>query len=82
MRPRPARITWSASGSIWALPGATERQRLLEVSDKQEALTQAQMNAVDTRYEVQNARARPDRAVGRFAYGPNEPGLALLIMRW
>ena len=49
---------------------------LLEISDAQTALTQAQTNHVNARYDLQNARARLDRAVGRYAYdGTARPGL-------
>lgn len=55
-------------------PGASP---LLEISDAQTALTQAQTNHVNARYDVEAARAKLERAVGRFAYdtspGPGMP---------
>lgn len=49
---------------------------LLEISDAQTALTQAQNNQVNARYDVLDAQARLDRAIGRYAYGrPPQPGL-------
>ena len=43
---------------------------LLEVSDAQTALTQAQTNQVNAQYDVETARARLDRALGRYAQSP------------
>jgi len=49
---------------------------LLEISDAQTALTQAQNNRINAQYDLQNARARLDRAIGRYAYdGTAKPGL-------
>ncbi len=54
-------------------PGASP---LLEISDAQTALTQAQNNQVNAKYDLQNAKARLDRAIGRYAYSANaKPGL-------
>ncbi|MGC8667123.1 MAG: TolC family protein [Chthonomonadales bacterium] len=43
---------------------------LLEVSDAQTALTQAQTNQVNAQYDVETAKARLDRALGRYAQSP------------
>lgn len=49
---------------------------LLEISDAQTALTQAQNNQINAQYDLQNARARLERAMGRYAYdGAAKPGL-------
>ena len=59
---------------VTSAPGASP---LLEISDAQNALTQAQSNRVNAQYDVQNARARLDRAIGRYAFdGKTSPGLA------
>jgi len=42
---------------------------LLELSDAQAALTQAEENQVNALYDYNGARAQLDRAMGRFAYG-------------
>jgi outer membrane protein len=58
---------------VTAVPGASP---LLEIGDAQSALTQAQNNKVSAQYDVQNSRARLDRAIGRYAYdGSAQPGL-------
>ena len=49
---------------------------LLEVSDAQAALTQAETNQVNAIYDYNQSRAQLDRAVGRFSYVPNGPGYA------
>ena len=49
---------------------------LLEVSDAQAALTQAETNQVNAIYDYNQSRAQLDRAMGRFAYTPNAPGYA------
>jgi outer membrane protein TolC len=41
---------------------------LLEISDAQTALTQAQNNQLNAQYDLLTAHARLDRAVGRYAY--------------
>ena len=46
----------------------TGNSPLLEISDAQTALTQAENNQVNARYDVQNYRARLDKALGRYAY--------------
>lgn len=51
---------------------------LLEVSDAQAALTQAEQNQVNALYDYNNARAALDRAVGRYAYTPQSPGYSAL----
>jgi outer membrane protein TolC len=58
---------------VTLVPGASP---LLEISDAQTALTQAQVNQINARYDLQNARARLDRAIGRYAFdGSARPGL-------
>ncbi len=47
---------------------------LLEVSDAQAALTQAESSQVSALYDYNNARARLDKAVGRYAFVNNGPG--------
>ena len=47
---------------------------LLEVSDAQAALTQAENNQVNALYDYNQSRAQLDRSIGRFAYVPNGPG--------
>jgi outer membrane protein TolC len=56
---------------VTAIPGGSP---LLEVSDAQQALTQAQTNQVNARYDLENARARLDAAIGRYAFGGISPG--------
>jgi len=49
---------------------------LLEVTDAQTALTQAESNQVNALYDYNNARSRVDKAVGRYAFvynGGKEP---------
>ena len=53
----------------------TLRQPLVEVTDAQAALTRAQTELVNARYDRLNAQAALDRAVGRYGYG-EKPGLA------
>jgi len=58
---------------VTAVPGGSP---LLEISDAQAALTQAQSNQVNAQYDLQNAKARLDRAVGRYSYdGTGRVGL-------
>jgi outer membrane protein len=47
---------------------------LVEVSDAQAALTQAENNQVNALYDYNNDRAILDRAAGRYAYVDLEPG--------
>jgi len=47
---------------------------LLEVSDAQAALTQAESNQVNALYDYNNDRALLDQAVGRYAYIGSGPG--------
>ncbi len=48
---------------------------IVEVSTAQNALTQAQNNQVNAQYDLQQARAALDRAIGRYGYAPNaQPG--------
>lgn len=47
---------------------------LVEVSDAQNALTQAQNNQVNALYDYNNSRASLDKAAGRYAYLGNAPG--------
>ncbi len=49
---------------------------LVEVSDAQAALTQAESNQVSALYDYNNARARLDKAAGRYSYVSNGPGYA------
>jgi outer membrane protein TolC len=49
---------------------------LLEVTDAQAALTQAQTNQVNALYAYNEARANLDRAIGRYSYVANAPGYA------
>lgn len=49
---------------------------LVEVSDAQAALTQAENNQVNALYNYNAARARLDKAVGRYAYVTTGPGYA------
>lgn len=68
---RLAKVRFEAG--VTAVPGASP---LLEISDAQAALTTAQNNQVNAQYDVQNSRARLDRAMGRYAYdGSAKPGL-------
>ena len=58
---------------VTLVPGASP---LLEISDAQTALTQAQVNDVNNLFDLQNATARLDRAIGRYAFdGTARPGL-------
>ena len=58
---------------VTLVPGASP---LLEISDAQTALTQAQVNGVNAQFDLQNATARLDRAIGRYAFdGKAQPGL-------
>ena len=47
---------------------------LLEVSDAQAALTQAENNRVNALYDYNNSRARHDKAAGRYSFVNNGPG--------
>ena len=47
---------------------------LVEVSDAQNALTQAENNQVNALYDYNNARASLDKAAGRYAYLGNAAG--------
>lgn len=68
---RLAQVRFKAG--VTAVPGGSP---LLEISDAQAALTQAQNNQVTAQYDVQNAKARLDRAAGRYAYdGTAKPGI-------
>lgn len=59
---------------VTATPGQSP---LLEISDAQAALTQAQQNQVTAQYDVAAARAALDRAIGRYSFtgGGGTPGL-------
>jgi outer membrane protein len=50
---------------VTAVPGGSP---LLEVSDALAALATAQSNQVDAQYDLQQAKARLDQAVGRYSY--------------
>jgi outer membrane protein len=68
---RLAQVRFQAG--VTAVPGGSP---LLEISDAQAALTQAQTNNVNAQYDLQNAKARLDRAIGRYAFdGAQGPGL-------
>ncbi len=68
---RLAQVRFKAG--VTQIPGASP---LLEISDAQTALTQAQSNRVNAQYDLENAKARLDRAVGRYAFdGAAGPGL-------
>jgi outer membrane protein TolC len=60
---RLARVRYNAGVSAQA--GISP---LLEVSDAQAALTQAESNQVNALYDYNNSRARLDRAIGRYSY--------------
>jgi outer membrane protein TolC len=47
---------------------------LLELSDAQNALTQAEDNQVNALYDYNNFRSRLDKAIGRYAFVANGPG--------
>jgi outer membrane protein len=47
---------------------------LLELSDAQNALTQAENNQVNALYDYNNNRSRLDKAIGRYAFVANGPG--------
>ncbi len=50
---------------------------LLEISDAQTALTQAQTNQINAMYDIEIARTRLMRAMGRYAYADDaNPGVA------
>ena len=69
---RLAQVRFKAG--VTSAPGASP---LLEISDAQTALTQAQSNRVNAQYDLLNSRARLDRAIGRYAFDGNaSPGLA------
>ncbi len=66
---RLAQVRYKAG--VTSTPGGSP---LLEISDAQAALTQAQTNVVNARYDLANAQARLDRAIGRYAYGQGGAG--------
>lgn len=66
---RLARVRYNAGVSAQA--GISP---LLEVSDAQNALTQAESNQVNALYNYNNARSRLDRAIGRYSFVNNGPG--------
>jgi outer membrane protein TolC len=49
---------------------------LLELSDAQNALTQAENNVVSALYDFNSGRAQLDKAAGRYSYAANAPGYA------
>lgn len=68
---RLARVRYTAG--VTATAGVSP---LLEVSDAQNALTQAESNQVNALYNYNNARSQLDKAVGRYAFvfnGGKEP---------
>jgi outer membrane protein TolC len=68
---RLAQVRYKAG--VTMTPGGSP---LLEISDAQTALTQAQTNQINALYDIEIARARLMRALGRYAYGPEAgPGL-------
>ena len=68
---RLARVRYNAGVSAQA--GISP---LLEVSDAQAALTQAQNNRVNALYDYNNSRARLDKAAGRYSFVIGGPGYA------
>ncbi|HSV74593.1 MAG TPA: TolC family protein [Chthonomonadales bacterium] len=60
---RLAQVRYEAGVTL--IPGGSP---LLEISDAQTALTQAQTNHVNARFDVQDARSRLDAAIGRYAF--------------
>jgi len=68
---RLARVRYNAG--ISAQAGISP---LLEVSDAQAALTQAENNRVNALYDYNNSRARLDKAAGRNSFTRNGPGYA------
>jgi outer membrane protein TolC len=69
---RLAQVRFTAGVTL--TPGSSP---LLEISDAQTALTQAQNNEINAQYDLQQARARLDRAAGRYAFdGKAQPGVA------
>ncbi len=68
---RLAQVRYKAGVTL--TPGGSP---LLEISDAQTALTQAQTNKINAQYDVETARTRLERATGKYAYGANaRPGL-------
>lgn len=61
---RLAQVRFKAG--VTQTPGASP---LLEISDAQTALTQAQNNQINAQFDIQIARARLSRAMGREAFG-------------
>ena len=68
---RLARVRYNAGVAVQA--GISP---LLEVSDAQAALTQAQSNRVNALYDYNNSRARLDKAAGRYSFVNSGPGYA------
>ena len=68
---RLARVRYNAGVSAQA--GISP---LLEVSDAQSALTQAQNNRVNALYDYNNSRARLDKSAGRYSFVSGGPGYA------
>lgn len=66
---RLARVRYEAG--VTAVAGVSPQ---IELSDAQTALVQAQSNQINALYDYNNARARLDRAVGRYAFVNNGPG--------
>lgn len=68
---RLAQVRYQAGVTL--VPGGSP---LLEISDAQTALTQAQTNRINALYDIETAFTRLMRALGRYAYnGGAEPGL-------
>lgn len=69
---RLAQVRYQAGVTL--TPGGSP---LLEISDAQTALTQAQTNRINALYDIESAYTRLMRALGRFAYtGDSQPGIA------
>lgn len=66
---RLARVRYNAGVS-----SAAGISPLIEVSNAQTALTQAESNQVSALYDYNNARAALDSAIGRYSYQPAAPG--------
>lgn len=66
---RLARVRYVAG--VTSTPGNSP---LLEISDAQSALTQAESNQISALYDFNNARTQLDKAIGRYAFVNQGPG--------
>ncbi len=70
---RLAKVRFDAG--VTQTPGASP---LLEISDAQTALSQAQNNHISAKYDAQSSRAKLERASGKYAFAPGQsPGTSL-----